>query len=70
MTPFLQDTNIILLAWQALLIEETSFNFFFNALKCSCKPPVAYMSRVLLKGRLGLKELDGEKRMRPREIFL
>jgi hypothetical protein len=38
--------------------------------QCSCKPPTAYMNRVLLKGRLGLKErLDGEKRMKPRQIF-
>ena len=37
---------------------------------CSCKPPVAYMNWVLLKGRLGLKErLDGEKRMMSRQIF-
>jgi hypothetical protein len=28
------------------------------------------MKQVLLKGRLGLKErLDGEKRMKPRQIF-
>ena len=28
-----------------------------NVLKyCNCKPPVAYMNQVLLKGRLGLKE--------------
>ena len=32
--------------------------------------PVAYMNRVLLEGRLGLKErLDCEKRMKPRQIF-
>jgi hypothetical protein len=35
--------------------------------------PAAYMNRVFLEGRLRLKErerLDGEKRMKPRQIFL
>jgi hypothetical protein len=31
----------------------------------------AYMNRVFLEGRLGLKErLDGEKRKKPRQFFL
>ena len=37
---------------------------------CSCKQLMGYMNLILLEGRLGPKErLDGEKRMKPRQIF-
>jgi hypothetical protein len=54
--------NIVKMA----ILSKTIFSFSIVVVS----KPAAYMNRVFLEGRLGLKErLDGEKRMKARHVF-